>query len=83
MAGIVPSLKPVFDGPLNLPLRAKVRCAACQLQICKSRLEPPHGALQQTARDEHANSKTFACDNCHVSLVWCGDTRSPGWSQQR
>jgi hypothetical protein len=76
-------MKPVFEGPLNLTIRAKTRCAACQLQICKSRHETPHGALQEMQRDEAKNTAVFTCDTCGVSLVWSGDTNRPGWAQQR
>ncbi len=83
MSRIVPSMKPVFEGPLNLPIRAKVRCAACQLQICKSRIESPHAALQESSRDQVNNTAEFVCDTCAVTLVWSGDMKSPGWSQRR
>jgi hypothetical protein len=76
-------MKPVFEGPVNPSIRAKVRCAACQLQICKSRYEAPHAALQETDRDEAKGTAAFACDNCGVTLLWSGDMRSPGWSQRR
>ena len=83
MSRIVPSMKPVFEGPLNLPIRAKVRCPACQLQICKSRNASPHAALQEKSRDEANSTAVFACEKCGVTLVWSGDMKSPGWSQRR
>ena len=83
MSRIVPSMKPVFEGPLNLAARDKARCSPCQLQICKSRTEKPHSALHETARDEAKNSVDYACDTCGVTLVWSGDMKTPGWSQRR
>ena len=83
MSHIVPSMKPVFEGPLNLQTRVKARCSACQLQMCKSRFERPHAGLKETERDQVNNTAQFSCESCGVSLVWSGDMRKPGWSQAR
>ncbi len=83
MSQIVPSMKPVFEGSLSPQLRAKARCSACQLQMCKSRFQGPHSALHETARDEAKNMAVYSCETCGVSLVWSGDMTSPGWSQRR
>jgi hypothetical protein len=76
-------MKPVFQGPLNLDVRVKARCPACQLQICKSRFEPPHAGLKELERDQVKNSAVYSCESCNVSLVWSGDFSRPGWSQAR
>jgi uncharacterized protein with PIN domain len=76
-------MKPVFEAALDFEPRAKARCPACQLQLCKSRFERPHGGLKETERDQVNNSAQFSCDSCGILLVWSGDMRKPGWSQAR
>lgn len=69
---------PLLDRPESSP-----RCRDCQLQLCKSRTEPPHGALKETARDEVHNRTQFACATCGAAMVRNGDLSKPGWSHPR
>ena len=58
-----------------------MRCAACQLQLCKSRSEPPHAALREVTRDKQAIS--YLCQTCGVTLTCDSDLAKPGWVSQR
>ncbi|MHB1204181.1 MAG: hypothetical protein ACYCZX_01330 [Rhodospirillaceae bacterium] len=64
------------------------RCAACQLQLCKSRGEPPHAALKEGAvkvtGGKFAGGDTvYVCDTCGTTLVRSDDPGKAGWSQRR
>lgn len=65
------------------PPHVPVRCRACQLQLCKSRMEKPHTGLKETGRDPEADTAQYACDDCGAVLVWCGNPARPGWSHRR
>lgn len=65
------------------PPAAEIRCRACQLQLCKSRLEKPHAGLKETARDEVRDAVQYTCDNCSAVMEWCGDPARPGWSHRK
>ena len=62
-----------------------IRCAACQLQVCKSRDESPHAKLSETtsvhARD--GQSSAYLCQTCGVTMIRSADLSKPGWSSQR
>lgn len=57
------------------------RCAACQLQLCKSRDENPHAQLREDARD--ASSTVYRCEACGGTLVRSRDPASAGWAVPR
>ena len=66
----------------------KLRYAACQLQLCKSRGEPPHAALKETAVKVTGSGFTgagmaYACATCGTTLVRSSDPAKAGWSQRR
>ena len=63
--------------------RAPARCAACQLQLCKSRTEPPHAALKEIGRDEAEQATRYSCQTCGAVLVRTSDYARPGWSHRR
>lgn len=69
--------------PLTHDRPPPARCRACQLQLCKSRLEKPHTALKEVGRDEIKDRVHYACETCQAVLVWSGDKALPGWSHQR
>ena len=66
------------------------RCAACQLQLCKSRESLPHAGLKvadsnivpfdKFSRDQHA---LYLCERCSAVLVHSLDTNEAGWRQYR
>ncbi len=62
-----------------------IRCAACQLQICKSRDEPPHANLTEvTPESPHdGNSVSYLCKSCGVTIIRSADLTKPGWSSPR
>ncbi|MBX7201105.1 MAG: hypothetical protein K1X51_17180 [Rhodospirillaceae bacterium] len=62
---------------------AAIRCRACQLQLCKSRLEKPHAALKEIGRGELKEQVQYACDACNAVMEWCGDPAYPGWSHRK
>jgi len=66
------------------------RCAACQLQICKSRHERPHSGLKPAEREVMAESKlstdnhaVYLCQTCASVLIHSSDVMEPGWRQRR
>ena len=62
----------------------RARCAACQLQLCKSRQEPPHAALKEVSREGMNQQRVgFNCQTCGAILIRSSDLSAPGWSQQR
>ena len=60
-----------------------VRCRACQLQLCKSRMEKPHTGLKETGRDETRDTAQYACDSCGAVMEWSGNPSRPGWAHLR
>ncbi len=62
---------------------AAVRCPACQLQICKSRVQAPHAALTEVKTDEsHRGRETFfSCQTCGITLINSTDLAKQGWRQ--
>ncbi len=63
---------------------APPRCAACQLQLCKSRDERPHAALAEVSHNDTSRlSVGFRCQTCGTVLVRSQDMGKPGWSHQR
>lgn len=58
------------------------RCRACQLQLCKSRTQPPHGQLTQSDSDERLGRRVFTCQECNTVLVNSVDPALPGWKTQ-
>ena len=61
----------------------RLRCAACQLQLCKGRGERAHGALKETAGGFSGNGTAYTCATCGTTLVRSGDPAQAGWSQRR
>lgn len=64
------------------------RCSACQLQLCKSRSEPPHVSLKESAvkvtGGKFAGGDTvYVCATCSTTLVRSDDPGKAGWSQRR
>lgn len=73
----------------------KTRCRACQLQLCKSRDEPPHGQLivldpapttvpTQTAKVRgvkpwNSRDTAYTCQSCGDALVHSSDKAEAGW----
>lgn len=62
--------------------RAVARCAACQLQLCKSRDEGPHAQLKEIRREELSQSTVYGCGTCGTTLTRSADVSRPGWAQQ-
>ena len=62
---------------------APTRCRACQLQLCKSRSQPPHASLKETSRNAVNGAVVFQCEACDASLLHTMDLEKPGWSQLR
>ncbi|MBY0509736.1 MAG: hypothetical protein K2P94_06245 [Rhodospirillaceae bacterium] len=62
---------------------AAVRCRACQLQICKSRVQGPHAGLTEVKTDEsHPGRETFfSCQACGITLINSTDLAKQGWRQ--
>jgi hypothetical protein len=62
-----------------------VRCAACQLQLCKSRDEPPHANLTETTRDKTRDGQSvgYLCQTCGITMLRSADMGKPGWSSLR
>ncbi|TAL00430.1 MAG: hypothetical protein EPO08_13675 [Rhodospirillaceae bacterium] len=78
----------VMMSELGLKRSTSQRCPACQLQLCKSRDEPPHGALKATdAGGNFANSDTlhtlFLCQKCAAVMVHSSNLMEAGWRQRR
>lgn len=59
------------------------RCAACQLQLCKSRAQEPHAGLKEVSRDEGKQTVTYLCDNCGATLTRSSNLARPGWAHYR
>jgi len=59
------------------------RCAACQLQLCKSREERPHAALTEMPGDALQRDTAYSCQTCGCILVRSSDATRPGWSHHR
>jgi predicted RNA binding protein YcfA (HicA-like mRNA interferase family) len=63
------------------------RCAACQLQLCKSREQGPHAAMERSdPQPETINGKprkgsdvVYTCQSCGTALVHAQDRNDPGW----
>jgi hypothetical protein len=70
---------------LLAPSVKTARCAACQLQLCKSRDEPPHSSLSEVTRDNGRDglSVNYLCQNCGVTMIRSADLAEPGWSSLR
>jgi hypothetical protein len=62
-----------------------IRCAACQLQLCKSRDEPPHSKLTETTQVNMRDGRSgaYLCQTCGVTMIRSADLAKPGWSSQR
>ncbi len=63
--------------------QAASRCPACQLQICKSRIQPPHAQLTEVKSDESSRGREtyFNCQSCGITLINSSDLGKPGWRQ--
>jgi hypothetical protein len=63
--------------------QAASRCPACQLQICKSRVQPPHALLTEVKSDEssHGRETFYNCQTCGITLINSSDLGKPGWRQ--
>jgi hypothetical protein len=65
------------------------RCAACQLQLCKSRDESPHAALTEIGGAPVTGGKfaggrhSYTCGTCGVTLACSSDMSKPGWELVR
>jgi len=59
------------------------RCAACQLQLCKSRTQEPHAGLKEGSRDEGKQTVTYRCDGCGATLTRSSSLARPGWAHYR
>ena len=66
------------------------RCPACQLQLCKSRDEPPHAALKEmeasagpTVKFGGTRDILYLCQTCGTVLVRSTDMAEAGWRQRR
>jgi hypothetical protein len=69
----------VKTAPMKRP-----RCAACQLQLCKSRDEPPHAALTEIGRDQLMGARhSYTCGTCGATLASSSDMSKPGWEIAR
>ena len=77
------SITPATTAHLATDRPATPRCPACQLQLCKSRSEAPHGALKETSRDEVNELIRFTCATCSAVMVRSANLGRPGWSHQR
>ena len=75
------------DGPQNMADKQSIasRCRACQLQLCKSRSEPPHAALSESKVEGvmRGAERHFLCKTCGVTLINSSDLAKPGWRQDR
>ncbi len=62
---------------------AAARCPACQLQLCKSRVQGPHALLTEVKTDESGRGREtfFSCQTCGVTLINSTDLGKPGWRQ--
>ena len=72
--------------PLNPPTMP--RCSACQLQLCKSRNEPPHAALKvingSDAADKFSpNDTVYLCQTCAAVMVRSADLMEASWRHRR
>jgi hypothetical protein len=79
-------LEPQFPGEAQRTAgqnAVRLRCAACQLQLCKSRDESPHVALKETGGSPVGDETVYACATCATVLVRSGNPNKPGWSQRR
>jgi len=67
------------------PTKRINRCAACQLQICKSRDQPPHSRLTEVTRENTLGGQVvvYLCESCGVSMMRSADMGKPGWSSVR
>ena len=61
------------------------RCRAYQLQLCKSRREPPHAALTESKSDGvmRGADRHFTCQTCGATLINSNDLAKPGWRHHR
>ncbi len=61
------------------------RCRACQLQLCKSRSEPPHAALTESKTDGvmRGAERHFTCKTCNATMINSSDLAKPGWRHHR
>ena len=61
------------------------RCSACQLQLCKSRGEPPHAALKAAEGGGKLSGldTVYLCGVCSAVMVRSADMAQPGWRQRR
>jgi hypothetical protein len=62
---------------------ASGRCSACQLQICKSRVQGPHAALTEVKIDDSNRGREtyYACQTCGITLINSTDLAKQGWRQ--
>jgi hypothetical protein len=53
------------------------------LQICKSRVQPPHAQLNEVKVDESSRGREtyFSCQTCGITLINSSDLGKPGWRQ--
>lgn len=70
--------------PAAQPAKA-TRCAPCQLQLCKSRQQAPHGALKEISRNDADGEQEilYTCSMCEATLVSSTDMKKPGWRHDR
>lgn len=68
---------------MGLQAAAAARCPACQLQLCKSRVQGPHALLTEVKSDESSGGRetSFTCQTCGVTLINSADLGKPGWRQ--
>lgn len=59
------------------------RCAACQLQLCKSRTQEPHAGLKEVSRDEGKQTVIYRCEGCGATLTRSSSLARPGWAHYR
>ena len=66
-------------------LQRTQRCSACQLQLCKSRGEPPHAARKVTEGGGKlgGSDTAYLCGVCSAVMVRSPDLLQSGWRQRR
>lgn len=71
-------------------VRRVTRCAACQLQICKSRESLPHVSLKaadsnlmEEGKLDRTRHAMYLCQTCEAVLIQSSDPMEAGWRQLR
>ena len=65
------------------------RCRACQLQLCKSRDQPPHAGLKVTdgsglaEKTMGTQGTQFLCETCGSIMIRSTDLTQAGWRHQK